>query len=96
MLLQITFLSTGFLSDWRLLDTWRIVFCLFYTEAGTGYERYKLTVGLNWKPTKWLTVKPELQFDYSDGTKPFNKPKDGSFGSRSGQVSGGVSTVILF
>ena len=67
-----------------------------YTKAGMGYDRYKITVGANWKPKKWLTIKPELRYDHSDGTRPFNKPKDGSPGGRRGQVTGGVSTIFKF
>lgn len=67
-----------------------------YKKSGDGYERYKITFGANWKPVKWLTIKPEIRYDHCDGNTPFNKPKDGSPGGRKNQVTGGVSTVIKF
>ena len=67
-----------------------------HTKSGLGYDRYSVTFGVNWKPTRWITVRPEVRYDTCDGLKPYNKPKDGSPGGRRDQVSGGFSTVITF
>ncbi|MDO4587223.1 MAG: outer membrane beta-barrel protein [Planctomycetia bacterium] len=31
-----------------------------------GENFYNLSLGLNWKPTSWLTVRPEIRYDWSD------------------------------
>lgn len=67
-----------------------------FTKSGLGYERCNLTFGANWRPNKWLLIRPELRYDFCEGLKPFNKPKDGTPGGRKDQWSGGISTVIKF
>ena len=29
---------------------------------------YEVTAGLNWKPTKWLNLRPNVRYDWVDGT----------------------------
>lgn len=36
-----------------------------YGVPDTGY--YAATLGMNWKPLKWLAVRPELRYDWADG-----------------------------
>jgi hypothetical protein len=49
-----------------------------------------LTLGLNWKPTNYLTLKPEIRYDnVKDGT-PFND------GLKGHQLSFGLSGVLTF
>lgn len=67
-----------------------------FTKSGMEYDRYNLSFGTNWKPNTWLIVRPEIRYDISDGTLPFNKPRDGSPGGRKDQFSGGVSVTIKF
>ena len=67
-----------------------------YTKSGVPHDRYNLSIGARWQPNKWLTIRPEIRYDLSDGTTPFAKPKDGSPGGRKDQFSGGVSTIIKF
>lgn len=35
-----------------------------YSAGEAGY--YEVTLGLNWKPLKWLMVRPELRYDWAD------------------------------
>ncbi len=32
----------------------------------TGRDYYEITLGLNWRPTRFLTVRPEVRYDWSD------------------------------
>jgi len=54
------------------------------TSAPASY--YAFTVGLNYKPLKWITLRPNIRYDWVDGTntdgtvyKPFGNGKDGQF-----------------
>jgi hypothetical protein len=47
---------------------------------------YAVTAGLNWKPMKWLNIRPNVRYDWVDGTTtagdayhPFGNGKDGQF-----------------
>jgi len=58
-------------------------------------EWYTVSLGANWTPNRWLTVKPELRYDWTnkgDATQrsPFN------YGVNTYQVSGGMSAVVSF
>ena len=64
---------------------------------------YTVAVGANWTPNKWLTVKPELRYDWFDKDNavatPFNISKSASGGSidpKRDQISGGMSAVVKF
>jgi hypothetical protein len=39
---------------------------------GIGSSYYEATVGLNWKPLKWLAVRPEVRYDWSDKARAFD------------------------
>ena len=59
-----------------------------YAAHGTNYSTgvaasyYELTWGLNWKPTKWLNLRPNVRYDWIDTTtstaagSPFGGQKD--------------------
>ena len=49
---------------------------------------YTVGLGANWTPNKWLTVKPEVRYDWSEDGTPFN--------GSSYQTSGGLSAVVKF
>ncbi len=52
---------------------------------------YGLTAGLNWKPHANLTVRPELRYDWFEGTgSPFNS------GRNRDQFSGGFDVIATF
>jgi hypothetical protein len=63
-----------------------------------GEDWYTVAVGANWTPNKWLTVKPELRYDWFEKgapVGPFDLTKGGYPGERS-QLSGGMSAVVKF
>ncbi|MDR1142385.1 MAG: porin [Planctomycetaceae bacterium] len=81
----------------------------FY-QTGKG-NKYTFSLGANWTPTKWLTVKPELRYDkYEKGSKdgssyPGIDPRWGyavfpinAFDreSKDHQLSGGISTIVKY
>jgi hypothetical protein len=53
---------------------------------------YMVTLGANWTPNKWLTVKPEVRYDWiaKAADTPFNNE------ASSYQFSGGLSAVVAF
>ena len=63
-------------------------------------DLYTVSLGANWTPNKWLTVKPEVRYDWAYGPdkKVFDRGvEDGIFvGTKAYQVSGGVSAVVKF
>ena len=62
---------------------------VFYGITDTGY--YAATLGLNWKPMKWLAVRPEVRYDWADGPrKVYDNGKENS------QWLLGTDFVILF
>jgi hypothetical protein len=66
------------------------------TEAGPT-EWYTASIGANWTPNAWLTVKPEIRYDWMRhrDVRPFNLTEGGDRLS-SEQFSGGVSAVVKF
>lgn len=67
----------------------------FRDDDGTRFSiqpgsYYAISAAINWKPNAWLTVRPELRYDWSDGLKPFD------VGSRKDQLLLSVDTVIRF
>ena len=56
---------------------------------------YALTAGLNWKPHANVTLRPELRYDWFDGTAAAgNLPFNG--GNSSDQFSGGFDAIFTF
>ena len=58
-------------------------------------EWYNVSLGANWTPNKWLVVKPEVRYDWTDkgdidARKFFNN------GNNTYQLSGGMSAVVKF
>ncbi len=60
-----------------------------YGIPGTGY--YAFTLGMNWKPFKWLAVRPEVRYDWADGP---GKVYDN--GTENSQWLLGTDFVVLF
>jgi len=50
-------------------------------NIGNAGNYFALTAGINWKPQDWLTLRPEVRYDWADSTIPiFNKQsKDHQF-----------------
>lgn len=60
-----------------------------YTAGEAGY--YATTLGLNWKPLQWLTLRPELRYDWADSANPaFN------MGTKNNQFLVGADFVVQF
>lgn len=60
-----------------------------YTAGEAGY--YAVTAGLNWKPLKWLTVRPEIRYDWADSTtSAFN------MGTENNQFLAGADFIVQF
>ncbi|MCL2005071.1 MAG: porin [Planctomycetaceae bacterium] len=53
---------------------------------------YSITLGSNWAPNKWLTVKPEIRYDWLENGETEQRLGGGS----NYQFSGGVSAVVKF
>lgn len=66
------------------------------TDLSAG-DWYTISLGANWTPTKWLTVKPEVRYDWTDdpAQSVFNYGYPNYAGSTY-QVSGGLSAVVKF
>jgi hypothetical protein len=37
-------------------------------NLGGGASYYGITAGMNWKPKKWLNIRPNVRYDWVDGT----------------------------
>jgi hypothetical protein len=54
---------------------------------GGGASYYAVTAGVNWKPLKWLNIRPNVRYDWADGTdvntggqyRPFGNNKQDQF-----------------
>ena len=53
------------------------------SNLGFGANYYELTAGINWKPLKWLNIRPNIRFDKADGQfaagQPFGNSKSEQF-----------------
>ena len=76
--------ATGMRFEWfRDDDGARVV-------AGNPGDYYELTAGLNWKPHANLTIRPELRYDWFEGTgRPYP-------GNRLNQFTGGFDVIATF
>ncbi len=68
----------------------------------TGLNRpssyYEVTLGLNWKPLKWVMVRPNLRYDWADNANAFNNGgADVNYvGNRQSQLLFSTDVVITF
>lgn len=57
------------------------------SNFGNGASYYAVTAGMNWKPMKWLNIRPNVRYDWVDGTvaatggqyRPFGNAKQDQF-----------------
>jgi hypothetical protein len=57
------------------------------SNFGSGSSYYAITAGMNWKPMKWLNIRPNVRYDWADGTiaatggqyRPFGNNKQDQF-----------------
>jgi hypothetical protein len=64
-------------------------------------NKYTFSLGANWTPRTWLTIKSELRYDKFEDSKAFNTLDDtGSTRQpnefKNDQLSGGVSAIVKF
>jgi len=63
-------------------------------------EWYNVSLGANWTPNKWLTVKPEIRYDWTDKGNVAGRQWFGSLphggDSYTYQFSGGLSAIVQF
>ncbi|MDR2754404.1 MAG: porin [Planctomycetaceae bacterium] len=63
---------------------------------GYDYDVYAFTFGVNWKPTGFLTIRPEIRYDNYNGEKPFNRTKSKGLDWKDDQFLYGFSGYIRF
>lgn len=57
----------------------------FYASGSTfgatcsAASYYAVTAGVNYKPLKWLNVRPNVRYDWADGARPFGNNKQDQF-----------------
>jgi len=67
----------------------------FHDDDGTRFSvtpgsYYAISAAANWKPRAWLTIRPELRYDWAAGAKPFNVE------TRNNQLLLSIDAVIRF
>lgn len=73
----------------------------YHSYSGIGYSvadhqnLYSVSVGANWKPFSWLTVRPEVRYDKVTGDDKIFKGYSANDASKH-QVSFGLSAVVKF
>jgi hypothetical protein len=45
----------------------------------TAASYYAVTAGVNWKPMSWLNLRPNVRYDWADGSRPFGNAKQDQF-----------------
>jgi hypothetical protein len=73
-------LTAGIRAEWfRDQDGFR-VFAPARTAGGlVGSSYYAVTAGVNWKPMSWLNLRPNVRYDWADGSRPFGNAKQDQF-----------------
>jgi len=61
-----------------------------YANAATGSGYYAITAGLSYKPAKWLNLRPNLRYDFTDNAKAFDS------GTRHNQLLFTADVVVTF
>lgn len=57
---------------------------------GIGSSYYEVTLGAKWTPLKWVTVRPELRYDWADNAKAFDA------GRRRDQLMFATDVIVEF
>lgn len=104
-------------SGYRVCSPGRVAAGINHNNDGTAYSNagqissvtcqaasyYAFTAGLNYKPIKWLTLRPNVRYDWVDGTwfgtndayKPFGNGPAPGYG-KDGQFLFSADAVIVF
>lgn len=59
-------------------------------RGGKSANFYEMTFGVNFTPTRWVKIRPEVRYDWVENAKPFDD------GSQSDQLLFGVDAVVTF
>ncbi len=59
-------------------------------RPGKSANFYEMTFGINFTPTKWAKIRPEIRYDWAENAKPYDD------GSQDDQLLFGVDAVIMF
>jgi hypothetical protein len=96
---------------YKLNDQWGVGTRFEWLQNNGGYfadandnpflgDFYQVTLGLNWNPYENVSIRPEVRYDWCNGSTPFGPSADfGGYpiaGGRSYQVSGGCGVVVSF
>ncbi len=72
-------LTAGIRAEWfrdddgvRVFSPARTLNCPGPSNTCVGASYYQVTAGLNWKPRTWLTLRPNIRYDWSDGIDAFD------------------------
>ncbi|MBM4201250.1 MAG: hypothetical protein FJ189_08185 [Gammaproteobacteria bacterium] len=57
---------------------------------GIGSSYYEFTLGARWTPLKWVTVRPELRYDWADKANAFDA------GKRQDQLMFATDVIVQF
>ncbi|UQN10967.1 porin [Methylococcus capsulatus] len=85
-------LSLGLRGEWfRDDDGIRVLSPARAPTMGLGPgSYYAVTAGVKWSPLPWLTVRPNLRYDWSDGTRPFDD------GNATSQILLSADVIVSF
>lgn len=99
-------LSLGFRAEW-FQDNGHARILQMETDTRLtrleGENYYALTLGLHWKPNRWITIRPEVRYDWSDIAN-YDKRTPGSLSqpgvfdnmTKQEQITFGMDAVIRF
>lgn len=92
-------LGVGLRGEWfRDDDGFRVASpgrTLSYFPGANSY--YAFTAGLNWKPMTWVSVRPNVRYDWNDGPPAFdNGPGPGFVASKKDQFLFSTDVVVNF
>lgn len=95
-------LSAGIRAEWfrdhngvRVLSPTRTLNCAGPNNACIGGSYYEVTAGVNWKPRTWLTLRPNIRYDWSDGIDAFDVDSNG-IGQKDGQFLFSTDVIVTF
>jgi hypothetical protein len=71
----------GLRGEWfRDQDGYRVGYpARTYAGTNSGSSYYAVTAGLTYKPTTWLNLRPNVRYDWADGSRPFGNAKQDQF-----------------
>lgn len=91
-------LAAGLRFEWFRDDDGARVLSAIRGAGITGDANFfEVSAGLNWKPQKWLLLRPEIRYDWADGkTDFFDFDENAGTATRNGQFTFGANAVVTF